>query len=46
VRWRPDDIAPFLDDICLDAHERERLLLKYARAVSGPDGVWLTGRTL
>lgn len=43
-RWKADDIAPFLSEICVDNKERDRLLLKYARAVTDKDGVWYTAR--
>ncbi|KIY74039.1 hypothetical protein CYLTODRAFT_364313 [Cylindrobasidium torrendii FP15055 ss-10] len=44
-RWKADDIAPFLEDITMDQKEREKLLLKYARAVTDPQsGVLYTAR--
>jgi sister chromatid cohesion protein DCC1 len=44
-RWRADEIAPFLSEIALDSKERDKLLLKYARAVTDGDGLWYTART-
>lgn len=43
-RWQMEEIAPFLADISVDAKERDRLLLKHARAVTDPDGIWYTAR--
>ncbi|KAI1791296.1 hypothetical protein LXA43DRAFT_435172 [Ganoderma leucocontextum] len=43
-RWRGEEIAPFLTDISVDAKERDKLLLKHARAVTDPDGIWYTAR--
>ncbi|KAH8093963.1 sister chromatid cohesion protein Dcc1 [Cristinia sonorae] len=43
-RWKADDISPFLMDICVDNKERDKLLLKYARAITDKDGVWYTAR--
>lgn len=44
LRWRADDISPFLADIVVDNKERDKLLLKYARAVTDSEGVWYTSR--
>ncbi|KAJ8086718.1 Ctf8p and Ctf18p associating protein [Marasmius tenuissimus] len=44
-RWKGEDIAPFLSDIAVDSKERDKLLLKYARATTTPEGVWYTSRT-
>ncbi|KAM5543197.1 hypothetical protein V8D89_003071 [Ganoderma adspersum] len=33
-------VAPFFADISIDAKERDKLLLKYARALTDSDGVW------
>ncbi|KAF9268055.1 hypothetical protein L218DRAFT_854083 [Marasmius fiardii PR-910] len=44
-RWRSEDIAPFLSDIAVDTKERDKLLLKYARATTTSDGIWYTSRT-
>ncbi|RPD63626.1 hypothetical protein L227DRAFT_591615 [Lentinus tigrinus ALCF2SS1-6] len=43
-RWKIEEIAPFLADISVDAKERDKLLLKHARAVTDPDGIWYTAR--
>ncbi|KAJ8519374.1 hypothetical protein ONZ45_g3675 [Pleurotus djamor] len=44
ARWRADEIAPFLSDIAVDAKDRDRLVLKYARAITESDGIWYTAR--
>ncbi|KNZ81511.1 Sister chromatid cohesion protein DCC1 [Termitomyces sp. J132] len=44
-RWKVKDIAPFLADIAVDSKERDKLLLKFARATTDADGVWYTART-
>ncbi|KDQ29374.1 hypothetical protein PLEOSDRAFT_1039342 [Pleurotus ostreatus PC15] len=44
TRWRTDDITPFLSDIAVNTKDRDRLLLKYARAVNDKDGLWYTAR--
>lgn len=44
-RWKAEDIAPFLEDIVVDNKDRDRLLLKYARAITDKEGVWYTTRT-
>ncbi|KAI0915788.1 hypothetical protein AcW1_003710 [Taiwanofungus camphoratus] len=43
-RWRANEIAPFLADICIDTKERDKFLLKFARAVTDTEGVWYTAR--
>ncbi|KAI0356391.1 hypothetical protein OH77DRAFT_1589352 [Trametes cingulata] len=43
-RWQADEIAPFLADVAVDAKERDRLLLKHARAITDPEGIWYTAR--
>lgn len=43
-RWKADEISPFLSDIVVDNKERDKLLLKYARAITDKDGVWYTAR--
>lgn len=43
-RWRGEEIAPFLSDIAVDSKERDKLLLKFARATTDPQGVWYTAR--
>jgi len=45
-RWRAEEIAPFLDDIAIDRKERDKLLLKYARALTTPEGTCYTSRTI
>ena len=45
TRWHANDIAPFLEDIAVDAKDRDKLLLKYARAVTETDGIWYTARS-
>lgn len=45
-RWKAEEIAPFLDDIAIDRKERDKLLLKYARALTTPDGTYYTSRTI
>ncbi|VDB96177.1 unnamed protein product [Peniophora sp. CBMAI 1063] len=44
TRWHAKEIAPFLSDIAVDSKDRDKLLLKYARAVTEPDGIWYTAR--
>jgi sister chromatid cohesion protein DCC1 len=44
-RWKGEDITPFLSDIAVDSKERDKLLLKYARATTDPTGIWYTART-
>ncbi|THH00140.1 hypothetical protein EW026_g2332 [Hermanssonia centrifuga] len=43
-RWKADDITPFLADIVVDNKERDKLLLKFARAITDSEGVWYTAR--
>ncbi|GBE81571.1 hypothetical protein SCP_0313000 [Sparassis crispa] len=43
-RWKAAEISPFLADIVVDSKERDRLLLKFARAVTDAEGVWYTAR--
>lgn len=43
-RWKGDEISPFLTDIAVNSKERDKLLLKYARAVTDARGVWYTAR--
>lgn len=45
-RWKADEISPFLEDIVVNNKERDKLLLKYARAVTDKDGVWYTARAM
>ena len=44
ARWKADDIAPFLADIVMDHKERDKMLMKYARATTDVDGTWYTAR--
>lgn len=44
ARWKAEEIAPFLADIVVDHKERDKLLLKYARAITDSEGVWYTTR--
>ncbi|TFK54270.1 hypothetical protein OE88DRAFT_1723980 [Heliocybe sulcata] len=43
-RWKAQDIAPYLADIAVDSKERDKLLLKYARAMTDAEGVWYITR--
>ncbi|KAJ3778775.1 sister chromatid cohesion protein Dcc1 [Lentinula raphanica] len=43
-RWKNEDIVPFLSDIAVNSKERDKMLLKYARATTDADGVWYTSR--
>ncbi|KIK99326.1 hypothetical protein PAXRUDRAFT_822870 [Paxillus rubicundulus Ve08.2h10] len=43
-RWKSDEIGPFLSDIVVGSKERDKLLLKYARAMTTPEGTWYTAR--
>jgi sister chromatid cohesion protein DCC1 len=43
-RWSGDDIAPFLAEIAINSKERDRLLLKYARATTNAQGICYTAR--
>ncbi|EMD37633.1 hypothetical protein CERSUDRAFT_154374 [Gelatoporia subvermispora B] len=43
-RWKADDLTPFLADIAVDSKERDKLLLKHARALTDAEGVWYTAR--
>ena len=45
-RWGAEEIAPFLDDIAIDRKERDKLLLKYARAVTTPNGTCYSPRII
>jgi len=42
--WTAAEIVPFLTDIAINAKERDKLLLKYCRAVSDVQGVKYTAR--
>ncbi|KAI0790829.1 sister chromatid cohesion protein Dcc1 [Abortiporus biennis] len=43
-RWKADEISPFLLDICVNNKERDKLLLKFARAITDSEGIWYTAR--
>ncbi|KAF8165271.1 sister chromatid cohesion protein Dcc1 [Crassisporium funariophilum] len=43
-KWKGDEIAPFLSDIAVNVKERDKLLLKYCRTVTEPQGVRYTAR--
>ncbi|KAF8844679.1 hypothetical protein BDN67DRAFT_894275 [Paxillus ammoniavirescens] len=43
-RWKSDEIEPFLSDVAVGSKERDKLLLKYARATTTPEGTWYTAR--
>ncbi|EKM80114.1 hypothetical protein AGABI1DRAFT_91394 [Agaricus bisporus var. burnettii JB137-S8] len=45
TRWTGDDIMPFLSEIAVGPKERDKLLLKYCRVITDPQGVWYTSRT-
>lgn len=43
-RWKSDDIVPYLCDIAVDRKDRDKLLLRYARALTDEDGLCYTAR--
>jgi sister chromatid cohesion protein DCC1 len=43
-KWKVEDISPFLSDIAVNSKERDKLLLKYCRAVTDSDGIRYTAR--
>jgi len=43
-RWKAEDIKPYLSDIAVDTKDLDKLLLKYARALTDKDGSWYTAR--
>ncbi|KAJ7228583.1 sister chromatid cohesion protein Dcc1 [Mycena pura] len=43
-RWKAEDIVPFLSDIAVSSKDRDKLLLKYARAITDSQGLWYTKR--
>jgi sister chromatid cohesion protein DCC1 len=43
-RWKHEDIEHFLLDIAVNSKERDKLLLKHARALTDAEGVWYTAR--
>ena len=44
ARWKADDIVPYLRDIAVDSKDLDKLLLRYARALTDKDGIWYTAR--
>ncbi|KAI9442354.1 sister chromatid cohesion protein Dcc1 [Lactarius indigo] len=44
-RWKADDIVPYLSDMAVDSKDLDKLLLRYARALTDKDGLWYTART-
>jgi sister chromatid cohesion protein DCC1 len=44
ARWKAEDIVPYLSDIAVDAKDLDKLLLKYARALTDKDGLCYTAR--
>ncbi|KAH9017071.1 sister chromatid cohesion protein Dcc1 [Lactarius hengduanensis] len=43
-RWKAEDIVPYLFDIAVDSKDLDKLLLRYARALTDKDGLWYTAR--
>ncbi|QRV79191.1 sister chromatid cohesion protein [Ceratobasidium sp. AG-Ba] len=43
-KWKTEEIQTYLEDIAVDKKERERLMLKYTRQITEPDGMWATAR--
>ncbi|KAF8974485.1 sister chromatid cohesion protein Dcc1 [Flammula alnicola] len=43
-KWKAEEISPFLSDIAVNAKERDKLLLKYCRTITEPQGVRYTAR--
>ena len=43
-RWKAEHIKPYLLDIAVNTKELDKLLLKYARALTDKDGSWYTAR--
>jgi hypothetical protein len=43
-RWKAEHIKPYLSDIAVDAEDLDKLLLKYARALTDKDGSWYMAR--
>ena len=43
-RWSAAEITPFLSDIAINSKERDKLLLKYCRAITNTQGVMYTAR--
>lgn len=43
-KWKVEDLSPFLSDIAVNSKERDKLLLKYCRAVTDSQGIRYTAR--
>lgn len=43
-KWKVEDLVPFLSDIAVNSKERDKLLLKYCRAVTDSHGIRYTAR--
>lgn len=43
-RWKHEEIEHFLLDTAVNSKERDKLLLKHARALTDTEGVWYTAR--
>ncbi|KAG1775347.1 sister chromatid cohesion protein Dcc1 [Suillus placidus] len=43
-RWKHEEIEHFLLDIAVNSKERDKLLLKHARALTDTEGIWYTAR--
>lgn len=43
-RWKAEHIKPYLSDIAVDTKDLDKLLLKFARALTDKDGLWYTAR--
>ncbi|KAF8482774.1 sister chromatid cohesion protein Dcc1 [Russula ochroleuca] len=43
-RWKAEEIVPYLSDIAVDTKDLDKLLLKYARALTDKEGLWFTAR--
>ena len=43
-RWKAEDIKLYLSDIAVDTKDLDKLLLKYARALTDKNGSWYTPR--
>ncbi|PFH52789.1 hypothetical protein AMATHDRAFT_139314 [Amanita thiersii Skay4041] len=44
-RWTHEEITPFLTDIAVDTKERDKLILKYCRAITEEGTTWYMART-
>jgi len=43
-KWKVEEISPFLSDIAVNSKERDKLLLKFCRAVTDAQGIRYTAR--